>query len=82
MKNQYTKRNGFESVLRIEIGGLECAVYCFAFFSCVIPMESKDGTNTLAKDVCKQRTDSGMISALMLLAYREATKYREKVLCK
>ena len=36
----------------IEIGGLECALYCFAFVWYVIPMGSKDGSNTLAKDCC------------------------------
>ena len=34
----------------IEIGGLECALYCFAFVWYVIPMRSKDGSNTLAKE--------------------------------
>ena len=31
----------------------------FHFCLCIIHMQSKDGTNTLAKDVCKQRTPSG-----------------------
>ena len=30
----------------------------FPFVLCIIHMQSKDGTNTLAKDVCKQRTRS------------------------
>ena len=31
-------------------------VYCFTFVLCVMHMQSKAGTNTLAEDVCKQRT--------------------------
>ena len=45
-------------MLVIEIGGLERAVYFFAVVLCVIHMQGKDGTNTLAKDVRKQRTHS------------------------
>ena len=33
-------------------------VYCFAFVLCIIHMRSKDGTNRLEKDMCKQRTHS------------------------
>ena len=49
----------------IEIEGLECAVYCFAFVWCVIRMESKDGSNTLAKELCKQKTRSGKTYAVL-----------------
>ena len=57
-------------------------VYCFAFVLCVIHMQSKDGTNTLAKDLCKQRTLSESLLFFLLLDCREATRYREQMIRK
>ena len=38
---------------------------CFAFVLCAIHMQSKDGTNTLAKDVFKQRTHSERLTLVL-----------------
>ena len=54
----------------------------FRFCFCVIHMQSKDGTNTLAKDLCKQRTLSESLLFFLLLDCREATRYREQVIGK
>ena len=77
--------NDWTCVSVIEIRGLESAVYCFAFTLRVMHMQSKDGTNTLAKDMCKHRTCSGkshIAFAFLMLACRKATKYRKEFACK
>ena len=45
-------------------------------------MQSKDGTDTLAKDLCKQRTLSDSLLFFLLLDCREARRNRKQVIGK